>query len=391
MKGYNNILKTIFCILTAIFLGIFSSYFLIKSYEPLYNNIYNKSQKFLIEKNIFKNNTSTALIGFENKTEKNLPILTPEKDTSINLGFVGDIIPGQKTNDEIFSDISYYTEQPDLMIGNLEGVITDKENKKCKNDSANCFAFSGDKNFVNLLKNAYFKVLMLSNNHFNDYGNQGQKETKEEILNAKMIPSGLKNEITYIKRNNINISIIGFSSYEWTTNMNNKLKMKELIREAKLNSDILIVMFHGGGEGEKYDHTQNIEESYMGEPRGNLIEFSHNAIDFGADIVVGSGPHILRGIELYNGKIIAYSLGNFASSNRVSLSGSLKITGILNVKLEKMGNIISGNFLPFIIDDYGIPHPDNKGRAISMINTLSKEDFGSNAIKLSSSGLMILQ
>ena len=395
MKKYNNIISYIIWIFVAIFLGMISSYLLIKSTGFTYTTLYEKT-KVLISQNIplLKKNPANTFSGYSDAIKENdpkdLPLLTPLENKFITLGFVGDIIPGLNTNNKIFTDASYYTEQPDIMIGNLEGTITDNENKKCKIDAINCYAFNGDENFVNLLKNASFSVLNISNNHFNDFGPSGQEETLKEISNANIVVSGTKNEVTYIKRNNINIGIIGFSIYDWTTNMNNEDKLRETISEARLNSDIVVVMFHGGAEGEIYGHTPKGEETYLGESRGDLRKFSHECIDLGADIVVGSGPHTLRGMEIYNGKLIAYSLGNFASSNKVSLLGSLKISGILNTKFEKNGDLISGDFLPFTIDTLGMPHPDQKGTAISMINKLSKTDFENNSVKLGPSGSIIL-
>jgi len=324
-----------------------------------------------------------------------IPASKPKK-SKINqdffsIGFVGDIMPGVNAYDNILSDVSTYTSKPDLMFGNLEGVITSHTYSKCKIDSENCFAFNGDIKFLRLLKEASFDVLNVANNHFNDFGEVGQNDTLEEILKAKMVPSGIKNKVTYVSKNGFTIGIIGVSNYFYTTNMESTKTIDKMIREADQNANVVVVAFHAGGEGVNYANVPNGVEWYLGENRGDLRIFGRSAIDSGADIVVGSGPHVLRGIESYKNKIIAYSLGNFASANSVSTLGALKTSAILETTFDKDGNMSSGKIYPFELDWQGAPHPDPKLTAVEAINRLSKEDFGDNGIKLSGSGEIILE
>ena len=77
--------------------------------------------------------------------------------------------------------------------------------------------------------------------------------------------------------------------------------------------DVVIVSFHGGAEGATVMHVPFTEEEYYGEPRGDVALFAHRMVDAGADLIVGHGPHVVRGIERYKDRLIAYSLGNFAT------------------------------------------------------------------------------
>jgi len=327
------------------------------------------------------------------KTQEPNRILTQikankDKET-LSIGFVGDIMPGLDAFDNIFEYVKPYTEAQDLMMGNFEGVTTDHVYSKCRIESSNCFAFNGDMKFLNLLKHASFDVLNIANNHFNDFGKVGQEDTLNKIAQSGLTSSGIKNVVTYIEKEGITIGVLGVSNYSWTNNMESTKTIASLISEADQNADIVVIMFHGGGEGEKYAHTPRGIEWYLNENRGDLRTFAHNAIDSGADIVVGSGPHVLRGIERYKEKIIAYSLGNFASANSVSTLGTLKISALLEVNFRKDGSFISGKVYPFEIDAYGIPHPDPKGIAIYNINQLSTEDFGIFGVTLNEYGEII--
>ncbi len=322
--------------------------------------------------------------------KKNIPVIS-RSDSTITIGFVGDIIPGPKNTPGLLNDVVRYTVGPDILIGNFEGVAAQTLYTKCKTDSKKCFSFNGDAHFLSRLRDASFDVLNIANNHFNDYGETGQRETLAEIENMNMIPSGMKNTITYVGRNNIKVGIIGVSNYTWTTNMLSTKTIEKLILEAKQNADIVIAIFHAGGEGAKYDHTPIGTEWYLNENRGDVRAFAHSAIDAGADVVLGSGPHVLRGMEIYADKLIAYSLGNFVSSNSVITSGPAKNSAMLNVTFKKDGSLLSGIVFPFEIDPSGIPHPDINNTSISVINDLSFKDFGSAGIVLEANGNFILK
>jgi len=324
--------------------------------------------------------------GHTAKTVKKIFESARASSNTIKIGFVGDIMPGISTETDLFSLVTPYLEKPDLMIGNFEGAIASETHSKCKSGNTRCYAFGGDTKFLELLKNASFDVLSVANNHFNDYGAEGQLITAREIQNAGITLAGLQNKITYVERKNLMIGIVGFSAYKWTTDINNPKKVTELVQEAEKYSDIVIVLFHGGAEGAAYTHVPHGPEWYLGENRGDLREFSRIAIDAGADIVVGSGPHVLRGMEWYNGKLIVYSLGNFAFANGVSTAGPLKTSAILEIDLEKDGTFAAGKITPIEIHYSGNPLYDNAETAVTLMNELSESDFGEQGVVLDADG-----
>ncbi len=367
----------------ALVFGIGISHFIFLGGSKVSEIIYEKVL-LLTTKNITRASENTEVSA-------QIPIPVPEKNAeTLSIGFVGDIIPNIDAPLNIFNNATPYTQRPDIMIGNFEGVVSKHTYLKCKDNSKNCFAFNGDSNFLRRLADASFDVLNIANNHFNDFGEIGQDETLKEIRAAGMTPIGMKDEIIYIKSRDINVAIIGFSSSYWSSNMNNSEKVKSLISTARQQADIVVAVFHGGGEGEKYTHTPEGIEWYLGENRGDLRTFTHNAIDVGADIVLGSGPHVLRGMELYKDKLIAYSLGNFFYANAFATYGSLKTSAMIEVEFDQQSNIVSGKIIPFEIDKYGTPNPDLNLTAINMINDLSQSDFNQGPI-LNSSGEIILK
>ncbi|MEQ1499921.1 MAG: CapA family protein [Parcubacteria group bacterium] len=310
----------------------------------------------------------------------------------VSIGFVGDIVPGLNAPKEMLDGVAEFTKRPDIMIGNLEGVITQSQYSKCGVESKNCFTFAGDENFLRLLASASFDVLNTSNNHFNDFGNEGREDTVKKIKEQGIIPVGMKDDITYINKNNIKVGIVGFSTFWYANDLNNETDVVKNITEAEKNADIVVVIFHAGGEGVNYVHTPQETEWYLGENRGDVRLFAHKSIDAGADIVLGSGPHVLRGIETYKGKLIAYSLGNFASaSNKILNTGKHKTSAMIEATLEKDGSFVSGKVYPLELNSYLEPYPDLENTAVDTINELSLSDFGSSGVLVEDSGNIILK
>ena len=106
--------------------------------------------------------------------------------------------------------------------------------------------------------------------------------------------------------------MVGFSSYAWSNSLIDIAAAKRSIAKAAEQADLVVVQVHMGAEGSDKTRVKPGTEIFLGENRGDPIKFSHAVIDAGADLVVGHGPHVLRAMEFYKGRLIAYSLGNFA-------------------------------------------------------------------------------
>src|SRR5207244_8285900 len=121
---------------------------------------------------------------------------------------------------------------------------------------------------------------------------------------------------------------------------------------------LVIVSFHGGAEGASHQHVAEGDETFLGEDRGDLRRFTHAAIDAGAQLVLGSGPHVVRAMEIYQGKLIAYSLGNFATYGPFNLSGENGVSLLLEAHLGPDGSFIRGPAYPLKPEKPGGPKLD---------------------------------
>ena len=295
------------------------------------------------------------------------------------VAWVGDITPGSRyglppeAGRSLFAHVRPLLRRPDLTIGNLEGTLSTGGVSKCAGtDGDNCFSFQAPPENAAALADAGFDVLNLANNHAYDFGETGRQQTLAALSSNGVEPAGLPGEVTVVRRHGIDVAIVGFAPYPWADDLT---IVAERVAAAKVRADVVLVLAHLGSEGTAHQHVPLGREALDGEDRGDTRAFAHAAIDAGADAVLASGPHVLRGIETYAGKPIAYSLGNFAGFHNFATSGALAETGILKLTLSPRGGLRDTKLVPLKLDAAGIPSPDPGGAASATVARLSAEDF----------------
>ena len=289
------------------------------------------------------------------------------------VGFLGEVTP-------ILS-------APDLTFGNLEGVLVDggEPGKKCSNPSA-CYLFRSPSRYIDHYKNAGFDVLSLANNHARDFGEEGRLASMQTIAQAGLAHSGLEGDFASLNINGLKVAVL---AYAVTRNSNMLLDYdlsRQTISTYSDNHDIVIVSFHGGAEGQDVMHLPFAEEEYFGEPRGDVVKFARLAVDAGADLVIGHGPHVVRAMEIFEGKLIAYSLGNFATYYGISVAGNKGIAPILVATLDGNGDFVEGQIHSTIQIRPAGPSIDGRQRALQLVRDLSTQDFGNSGIAFENDG-----
>ena len=276
----------------------------------------------------------------------------------------------------------------DVVLGNLEGTLTGRGSTKCGSDSSNCFAFHAPPSYASLLRLAGFTVMNLANNHAMDYGSVGQADTVAAVRKEGLLTTGRPGEIAYTKIRGTRVAVLGFAPYPWAQSLLKIPAAQALVRKADAWADLVVVTMHAGGEGADHLHVRPGTEWFLGENRGNSVAFAHAVVAAGADVVVGSGPHVLRGMEWYRGRLIAYSMGNFVGYHALNTEGLAGVTGILQVTLAKNAAWVAGNLVPLTIAGDGIPRPDPAEAADGLVRTLSRKDFGPRALSVSRAGVL---
>ena len=300
------------------------------------------------------------------------------KDNEVTISFVGDCTigeyKGQGTGNQFkdyfnanggnyfFNNVKSIFESDDITFINLEGPLTDKPQIAVKQFPIRC-----ESEHINVLNNSSIEVVNLSNNHIYDCGQDGFNDTKA-ILTANNIGYCGEDNEYIINKNNIQISFLGYQGWSNTKELKDKIS-SDIDNAHKNGSQIICVMFHWGEERKYYSNS--IQE-----------DLAHYTIDSGADIVVGSHPHVIQGIENYNGKTIVYSLGNFtfgANKNpkdkdtfiyqqtfKVTPNGvEYKNYNIIPCSISSEAN--KNNYQPTILDT------DNKERVLNRLKEYSSK------------------
>ncbi|MGL5675251.1 MAG: CapA family protein [Cellulosilyticaceae bacterium] len=248
-----------------------------------------------------------AIIEEKNKQQQSTQEPIQQEDPTITISAAGDVTLGyyygqnewnrfDKVSEKegmayFFKNVAPIFKADDLTIVNLEGPLTTGGQRVDKK-----FAMKGEPSYTQILLDGDVEAVSLANNHTYDYGTEGYKQTKEALTNAGIGYFG-EDGNHYMEVNGIKVALIGAKG--WDNSKGTKEKLRQSLEAAKEKADLSIVMFHWGIEREFY-------------PNKVQQDLGYYAIDQGADLVLGSHPHVVQGIEKYKGKSIIYSLGNFA-------------------------------------------------------------------------------
>jgi poly-gamma-glutamate capsule biosynthesis protein CapA/YwtB (metallophosphatase superfamily) len=304
----------------------------------------------------------------------------------MNFGTLGNYPPGGSASllSAVAADL-----HSNLTIGNLETALGAAPLTKCAPGESNCFAYEAPAATAQALRQDGFAAVNVANNHTMDAGTAGEDSTDAALRAAGLVWDGRPGQITYLTRKGIKIALLGFAPWPYDASMLDIPAAEALVRQARAHAQVVIVIIHAGAEGASAQHVRPGMETYLGEERGDSIAFTHGVIDAGADLVMGSGPHVLRAMQWYHGHLIAYSLGNFCGYNTLGLHGPTAEAAILHVTLRADGTFVRGSIAPIRLAEPGIPEADPAGTAIGLINTLSQDDFpGNGAVHISARGII---
>jgi poly-gamma-glutamate capsule biosynthesis protein CapA/YwtB (metallophosphatase superfamily) len=273
-----------------------------------------------------------------------------------------------------------------LTVGNLETALGSSGTTKCGAGSTECFAFQAPAASARAVRQAGFSAVNVANNHTDDAGAVGIQETDAALSAAHLRWTGRPGQTTYLVRHGIKIALLGFAPYSYDRNLLDIPAAAAAVRRAAARAQLVIVFIHAGAEGAAAQHVRPGMETYLGEKRGDPIAFSHAVVDAGADLVLGSGPHVLRAMQWYHGRLIAYSLGNFAGYDTLGLDGVTADSAILHIRLRANGTFAGGSVTPIRLVGAGSPEPDPARTGIALINSLSRSDLGASGVRIAASG-----
>ncbi len=280
----------------------------------------------------------------------------------------------------------------DISFGNLEGTLSvGSSGSKCGASvtGTDCYAFQAPPGYAMQLRGLGFKLVNQANNHSMDFGASGRAQTVAALKRAGLAETGYPGQITYLTTHGIRVAFLGFAPYDYDSNLLDIATAVSMVKQARAHAALVVVIIHAGAEGPQYTHVPYGPQYFLGEDRGDARAFAHAVIDAGASLVVGSGPHVIRGVEDYHGHMVAYSLGNFVGYHTLGGSGILSQSAILRLRLGRGGEVLAAEWIPIVLDG-GLPHPDPSDTSAHTVATLSAQDFPSDHFDILRSGVFKL-
>lgn len=318
-----------------------------------------------------------------------------------SIAMVGDIMMGTTFPDTVlppdsgrclFKDVSSVLRSADLAVGNLEGTLCDT-GTTTKKKSAHNYSFRTPPAFASRLNEAGFDFLSMANNHSYDFGQAGIHSTEQALRQQGISFAGLRSQphAAIVTRYGFKFGICAFGHNHYTLRHQDLSLVKTVLDSLRTKADIIIVSFHGGAEGAKMSHLPYGKETFLGEDRGSLRDFARFCIDHGADVVYGHGPHVVRCVEVYKGRFIAYSLGNFCTPYGINVSGLSGYAPLIEVRVDSAGLFVDGQIYSFIQRRGVGPRRDTTNTVARHIRSLTAEDMPHAGITINNEGKIRLK
>jgi len=304
------------------------------------------------------------------------------QESKIHFLFVGDILLSrnvrtefQTRNSSPFEELKPLFKSADLVIGNLEGAVGNKNDQfPSKSDSP---VFDIDSTHIRLLKDAGFKVITCENNHSFDLGEAGKRKTIESLRNCEIIPVYLGNSPQFFTVKDVVIALITINMIPGRNLSSNQIpsvEIKQKLRLACSLANIVIVSIHWGSELLEWPNKLQRETA------GWLIKN-------GADLIIGCHPHVIQKPEMIDGKPVFFSLGNhlFDQKYPQTKEGLMVDITIQNGQYECEGVITHTKHSSFYPETGDTVHYKLKSLPLRK-NTLSVNDYALKPISVSVKG-----
>jgi len=317
------------------------------------------------------------------------------EEESISITAVGDIMMGSDFPSprlppdggrDLLTAAAPFFKRSDIALANLEGTLCAGGEPAKVAVPGRSYLFRTPPEYARNLKEAGISMVSLANNHVFDFGRPCFASTKKALTKAGVAFSSKNGEIARFSVRGVRIGVVSLSFGPPPRSIVFPEQVLEEISRVADHYDILILSIHAGAEGRDALHVVPGMERYLNEPRGDLIRFAHDAIDRGADLIVAHGPHVPRAMELYRDRLIAYSLGNFATFGGMSVTRESGYAPLLTVQISADGSFLKGSLHSFRQKPLQAPVPDPGRRALRLIRRLSAQDFPNSPLLFQESG-----
>jgi hypothetical protein len=267
-----------------------------------------------------------------------------------------------------------------VVLINVEGAIGEGPvSGKCRPGSTRCYQFRQPVAAAAALRTLSFRgavVGNVANNHAMDAGPSGFEATARHLREAGVMVSGYDTLPAVVPLpSGDTLAVLGFSTFAAGADARRLDDVRRHVSRAALRYRFVAVNVHMGAEGKAAQRTADTRESFAGEDRGNPVAFARAAVEAGASVVFGHGPHVLRAVEWQGDALVVYSLGNLLTHGPFTRDEPLNRGGFACVRLRQGGGVLWGEFRSIVQQRPGVAFPDPNGQAARLIDSLSALDF----------------
>ena len=308
-------------------------------------------------------------------------------DTTWSLGRGVRALPDPR---DLLAPLSPLLSDANVILLNVEGAIGDgAAPQKCAKRSTLCYALRQQPSVATALRHVNDSAIVVgnvANNHAHDAGDAGLFETRRLLAQAGVLVTGADTLATAVAvAEGDTIAVLGFSpwSVQGVTDLD---AVKRSVARAAARYGRVIVTMHIGAEGAAARHTPDQIERFAGENRGNSVAFARAAVEGGASLVIGSGPHVLRAIEWNGRSLIAHSLGNLVTYGPFNHSGVNDHGAVLCANLAGDGAVHDAVLRSTVQRAPGYVQADSANLGARDISELSKQDFPATGAEISATG-----
>ena len=315
---------------------------------------------------------------------------------------------GLLSPDSLIAPLIPFFSSADIALVNAEGAFGDdststdkcsvrakhakkkRREKAAKPPSTHCFVLRQPASAATALRklgdSTAVVVANVANNHAHDAGDDGFVHSVHLLRQAGLLVTGADTIPTLaVTKRGDTVAILGFSAWS-SPGVQDLGAISRLVAAAHARYSRVIVTAHMGAEGANAQRVGDSTEHYVGEDRGNVVAFAHAAIDAGAWLVIGHGPHVLRAAEWRDSALVFYSLGNLVNYGPFNMDPPRNSGAVVCATLDSLG--APGNVIvePTNQISEGIVRPDSSGRARVLLDSLSGLDFPSTGATIDSTG-----
>ena len=280
-----------------------------------------------------------------------------------------------------------------MLLLNVEGAIGEgRTDAKCGRNATNCYAFRQPVATARALRELAPRAAVVgnvANNHARDAGGKGFAASLRHLRRAGVRVTGADTIATAVMVHGDTIGVLGFYTSTETPDARDLAAVRRHVSRAAARYGVVIVTMHLGAEGAQAQRTTDSTEIFLGKiDRGNPVAFADAALESGATLVIGHGPHVLRAAEWRDDRLVLYSLGNLLTYGPFHLADPMNRGAVACADVDAARRVGAAWLRPTWQLAPGVLRRDSTVRALTLIDSLSALDFPESGVLVGVDGTL---